>query len=212
MKLFKLLSLVFFIFALAGRADDQILVDSCFEDDALGSPDGWQSKVGFGTSAVELAKIAPHEGKCHLVFRVTTDNAQKDDGGPGTGPGRVAVEQVTQTGTITPGTNYILSFFSTTPTGFFPTVAPRYHIEWLDASNQPIGSSVWTSFAGSAGKDGFYEEFSTDLPAPAEADHVRVSFDLEGGDLNNPDSVETVLYLDNVSLRPAKDGAKPKAP
>ncbi len=193
---------------LTARADEQILTNSGFEDEELGSPEGWRNTVCFGKSGVELAKTAPHDGKIHLVFTVTTDNGQKDDGGPGTGPGRVAVEQLTQAGSITPGTNYILSFFSTTPTGFFPTVAPRYHIEWLDASNQPIGSSLWTSFAGSAGKDGFYEEFSTELPAPPEADHVRVSFDLEGGDLNNPDSVETVLYLDDVSLKPAKPGLK----
>ena len=193
---------------LTAYAGDQILTNGGFEDDELGSPEGWQNTVGFGTSGVSLSKKAPYEGKTHLVFTVTTDNDQKDDGGPGTGPGRVAVEQVTRPGSITPDTNYTLSFFSTSPTGFFPTVAPRYHIEWLDASNQPIGLSVWTSFAGSAGKDGFYEEFSTDLPSPAEADHVRVSFDLEGGSLNNPDSVEAVLYLDNVALRPTKGDAK----
>ena len=198
--------------ALTARADDQILTNRGFEDGELGSPEGWQNTVGFGTSGVALSKTAPQEGKTHLVFKVTTDNGQKEDGGPGTGPGRVAVEQVTPPGSITPGTSYILSFFSTSPTGYFPTVAPRYHIEWLDASNQPIGESLWASFAESAGKDGFYEEFSTDLPAPAEADHARVSFDLEGGDLNNPDSVETVLYLDNVSLKPANHGPKPKAP
>jgi len=191
---------------LTAHAGDQILTNGGFEDDELGSPEGWQNTVGFGTSGVSLSKTAPQEGKIHLIFKVTTDNGQKDDGGPGTGPGRVAVEQVTRPGSITPGASYTLSFFSTSPTGFFPTVAPRYHIEWLDASNQAIGSSLWISFADSAGKDGFYEEFSTNLPAPAEADHVRVSFDLEGGDLNNPDSVETVLYLDTISLKPAKAG------
>ena len=208
----KHISLLLACLALAARADDQVLTNRGFEDGELGSPEGWQNTVGFGTSGVSLSKTAPQEGKTHLILKVTTDNGQKDDGGPGTGPGRVAVEQVTPPASITPGTNYILSFFSTSPTGYFPTVAPRYHIEWLDASNQPIGASLWASFAEFAGKDGFYEEFSTDLPAPAEADHARVSFDLEGGDLNNPDSVETVLYLDNVSLKPAKGGPKPKAP
>ena len=198
--------------ALTARADDQILTNRGFEDDELGSPEGWQNTVGFGTSGVSLSKTAPQEGKIHLVFKVTTDNGQKEDGGPGTGPGRVAVEQVTRPGSISPGTNYTLSFFSTSPTGFFPTVAPRYHIEWLDAADQPIGSRLWISYAGSAGKDGLYEEFSTDMTAPAEADHACVSFDLEGGDLNNPDSVETVLYLDNISLKPAKGGSGTKAP
>ena len=200
---------IFLLATVAAHADDQLLANGGFEDNDLGSPDGWQSNVGFGTRDVALSKAAPHEGKTHLALKVITDNAEKDDGGPGTGPGRVAVEQVTHPGSITPGTTYILSCFSTSPTGYFPTVSPRYHIEWLDASNQPIGSSLWKSFAPSAGKDGFYEEFSTELPAPAGADHVRVAFDLEGGDLNNPDSVESVLYIDNVSLHPAKAGSAP---
>lgn len=204
----KRIILIIAFLSLAARADDQILSNTGFEEDALGSPDGWQSNIAFGTSDASVSQTAPHKGKNHAILSVTTDNDKQDDGGPGTGPGRVAVEQVTQSGSITAGTTYTLSCFSTSPTGFFPTVAPRYHIEWLDASNQPIGSSLWTSFADSVGRDGFYEEFAVEITAPAEADHVRVGFDLEGGSLNNPDSIETVLYLDEITLHPSKAAIK----
>jgi len=193
-------------------ADEQLLSNSGFEDDGLGSPEGWQNKIGFGTATVALAQAAPQEGKTHLSFSVITDNSDQADGGPGTGPGRIAVEQVTPGGSITGGANYTFSFFSTSPTGFFPTVAPRYHIEWFDASNLMVASTEWIGFTKSVGHDSFYEEFSTELTAPAEADHVRIFFDLEGGDLNNPDSVETALSLDNITLRPAKAVSGPPAP
>ena len=209
----KWIPLILLLAGLTVRADDQLLTNPGFEDDELGSPDGWQSKVGFGTRDVALSKESPHQGKTHLALKVTTDNTHKEeDGGPGTGPGRVAVEQLTPAGSVTGGASYTLSFFSTSPTGFYPTVAPRYHVEWLDASNLLVGSTEWISYAGSAGKEGFYEEFSTNLQAPAEADRARVMLDLEGGDLNNPDSIESVLYIDDVSLRPEKAPSGQPAP
>ncbi len=198
--------LLLLLLSISARAD-QILTNGGFENDELGAPDGWVSKVGFGTQSLSLSKDAPNEGTVHLVLSVTTDNGDKNDGGPGTGPGRIAVEQLTPESSITPGTAYIFSFFSTTPDGFFTTVSPRYQLEWLDESNLPVGSTELTGFAGSVGKDGFYEEFSMELTAPAEADRVRIFFDLEGGSLNNPNDRESVLYLDHVSLKPSTAGS-----
>jgi len=183
------------------QTSQNLLENNGFE---MGDPEeieNWKSSIGFGKQLVAISTTAPHEGKRHAALSVITDDSDVCNGGPGTGPARCAVAQKTIEGSVIPGKKYTLSFNASTPEGLYQSVAPRYLVEWLDQTNKPVGSQIFTGFADQVGKDGFYNEVSFELTAPPDADRANIIIDLEGGSANNPDSQESVLYLDNISFR-----------
>jgi hypothetical protein len=190
----------------AATSNNWILNPGFETGNGSGFAEDWtNSTIAFGAYKREVSTNEPQSGSNHLILAVTADDDGTTadgefTGGPNTGAARSSVEQVVEIPS-TSGTACTFSFGYSNPENHKPGVIARYDLTFFDAGGAVLESPGLKSY-GAAKVTGGYETFTITVPLPSDAVQAKVFFDIEGGVVDNPEGVESAVYLDDIYLGP----------
>jgi len=171
----------------AGR---ELLRNGGFESGTGTGADNWSlQKYASGTSTADAIRstTVPYSGTWHVLLSVR-----------GTGAAPVALaQQVTDTGTVVPGTAYDFVAQARRIGALGPSVVVQMYLQWLNASGAAVGTTGYKDIAVSE----IYTSFGfRNVVAPANASKALVMLRLAGGAIAGANAD---VAFDNVELTTA---------